>query len=483
MSAPLLEPTVRGSKVQLKQLPSVDRVINSPSLVPLIQRHGRTFVTGEVRALLLDWREARLLGKPFHAVDEASIAAALAARIDSRLTPELKPVFNLTGTVLHTNLGRALLPDEAIVAVAQAMRAPTNLEFDLDSGERGDRDTLVEELVCELTGAEAATVVNNNASAVLLTIAALAAKREVIVSRGELVEIGGSFRMPDVMKCAGAKMVEIGTTNRTHARDYVGAVTARTALVVKVHTSNYVVTGFIAAVDEAQLADIAHRAGLPLAIDLGSGSLVDLAQYGLPHEPMPQEALANGADIVTFSGDKLLGGPQAGLIVGKREWISKIKRHPLKRALRVSKLTLAALQATLALYRHPEQLTTRLPTLRLLTRPLGEIDALSARVLPALAHAAGQTFVVSGGAVKSQIGSGSLPIDVLPSAGLFIRCRKEGKGTGRQLNALAAALRALPVPVIGRIADNSLILDLRTLEDEAAFVAQLPRLNVRPIAP
>ncbi len=251
---------------------------------------------------------------------------------------------------------------------------------------------------------------------------------------------------------------------------------------MKVHPSNYAVKGFTAAVDEAQLADIAHGAGLPLAVDLGSGSLVDLAQYGLPHEPTPQEALANGADIVTFSGDKLLGGPQAGLIVGKREWIGKIKKHPLKRALRVSKLTLAALEATLALYRHPEQLTTRLPTLRLLTRPLVEIDALARSVAPALARAVGAQFEVVCGAVQSQIGSGSLPVDLLPSAGIFIRCRKEGKGTGRRLNVLAAALRALPVPVIGRVADNALILDLRTLEDEAAFVAQLPGLNVRPTA-
>ncbi len=468
MSTSPLESTVRGSKAQLKQLPSVDRVLKLPAVSVLIDAHGRAFVSGEVRALLLDWREARLLGKPVHAVDEASIAAALSARIDARLT------------VLHTNLGRALLPDEAIVAVAQAMRAPTNLEIDLDSGERGDRDTLIEKLVCELTGAQAATVVNNNASAVLLTIAALGAKREVIVSRGELVEIGGSFRMPDVMKCAGAKMIEVGTTNRTHARDFVGAITAKTALLMKVHASNYVVRGFTAAVGEDQLADIAHRAGLPLAVDLGSGSLVDLAQYGLPHEPMPQEALASGADIVTFSGDKLLGGPQAGLIVGKREWISKIKKHPIKRALRVSKLTLAALEATLALYRHPEQLMTRLPTLRLLTRPLAEIDALAKSVAPAPARAVGAQFDVACGAVHSQIGSGSLPIDLLPSAGLFVRCR-ESKSTGRRLNALAAALRRLPVPVIGRIADNALILDLRTLEDEAAFVAQLPRLNVRPI--
>ena len=477
MRASLVESAAREAKDQLRQLPSVDRVLKTPRVLPLIQTHGRSFVTDEVRALLLDWREAQLIGKPQHPVDEAAIAGALCARIEARLAPSLRPVFNLTGTVLHTNLGRALLPDEAVVAVAHAMRAPTNLEFDLDSGERGDRDALVEELLCELTGAQAATVVNNNASAVLLTIAALAARREVIVSRGELVEIGGSFRMPDVMKSAGAKMIEIGTTNRTHARDYAEAVSAKTALIIKVHTSNYVVKGFTAAVGESELARIAHRAHLPFAVDLGSGSLVDLAAYGLPHEPMPQEMLSHGADIVTFSGDKLLGGPQAGLIVGKREWIDKIKKHPLKRALRVSKLTLAALEATLALYRHPERLAMRLPTLRLLTRPVEEIDALAARVLPALRHALGERAGVTRGALKSQIGSGSLPIDVLPSAGLFIRCSAGRKGGGRQLEALAAALRALPVPVIGRIKDGALILDLRTLEDEATFVAQLGTLK------
>jgi L-seryl-tRNA(Ser) seleniumtransferase len=472
-----IESTVRGSKAQLSELPSVDRVLKLPGLRPLIAQHGRAFVTKEVRAQLVEWRERVRREGVAPILDESALLVALGRRIDAVLAPALRPVFNLTGTVLHTNLGRALLAEEAVAAVAEAMRSPTNLEFDLDAGERGDRDTLVEGRLCELTGAEAATVVNNNAAAVLLTIAALAARREVIVSRGELVEIGGAFRMPDVMKCAGARLVEVGTTNRTHARDYTAAITPKTALIMKVHTSNYVVQGFTAAVDEEELAEIAHRAGLPLAVDLGSGSLVDLSEHRLPREPLARDTLRRGADIVTFSGDKLLGGPQAGLVVGRVEWVGRIRKHPLKRALRVSKLTLAALEATLILYRDPEHLAERLPTLRLLTRRQEDIAALAARIAPQLARAVGPAFIVIDGPTRSQVGSGSLPIDVLPSAGIVIRSRKEGKGAAGRLGALASALRGLPVPVIGRIADGALVLDLRTLENEPAFVAQLPKLR------
>ena len=483
MSAPPLESAVRGSKARLSELPSVDRILRLPGVAALVARHGRAFVTEATRLQLAVWRQTALRENASPAPDETAIVAALGGRIEAALAPVLRPVFNLTGTVLHTNLGRALLPEEAVAAVATAMRAPTNLEFDLESGERGDRDALVEGLICELTGAEAATVVNNNAAAVLLTVAALGARREVIVSRGELVEIGGAFRMPDVMKCAGARLVEVGTTNRTHARDYAVAITPKTALIMKVHTSNYVVRGFTAAVGEEELAGIAHGAKLPFAVDLGSGSLVDLAAYELPREPLAKDALGHGADIVTFSGDKLLGGPQAGIIAGRAEWVAKIRRHPLKRALRVSKLTLAALEATLALYRHPERLAERLPTLRLLTRRAQDIGILAARVAPHLANAVGPAFTVCHGALQSQIGSGSLPVDLLPSAGIFIRNRNEGKGATGRLLALASALRALPVPVIGRIADGSLVLDLRTLEDEAGFVAQFALLERNRVAP
>jgi L-seryl-tRNA(Ser) seleniumtransferase len=482
MSAAPFASTVRGPKASLAQLPSVDRALKYPAVVALIEQHGRTFVTREMRALLSAWREAATRGSKMSAWDEDAIVRGLLARLEARLASSIKPVFNLTGTVLHTNLGRALLPDEAIAAVAGAMRSPVNLEFDLATGDRGDRDRLIEQLVCELTGAEAATVVNNNAAAVLLTVAALAARREVIVSRGELVEIGGAFRMPDVMKSAGARMIEVGTTNRTHSRDYVTAIGTKTALIMKVHASNYVITGFTAAVGEMEIARIAHDRGIPFAVDLGSGSLVDLSQFGLPREPTPRDSLQAGADIVTFSGDKLLGGPQAGLIVGNAEWIRKIKKHPLKRALRVSKLTLAALEATLALYRHPEQLARRLPTLRLLTRSPAEIDALAKRVAPALARALAEAFEVTQQPVHSQIGSGSLPVATLPSSGLCVRCR-DGRGRGRQLDTLGAALRALPVPVIGRVADDALLLDLRTLTDETAFVAQLPRLRLQRTTP
>ena len=473
--------TVSGNSIaagpnqdQHRKLPSVHRLLEWPGVLPLVAQYGRTFVRGEARGLLAERRRGALLDSTV--AGEEELTCALRARIEKRLAPRMKKVFNLTGTVLHTNLGRAPLAEQVMEALAWASRCATNLEFDLKTGERGDRDSLIEDLLCELTGAEAATVVNNNAAAVLLTIAAIAGRREVIISRGELIEIGGAFRMPDVMKCAGAKMIEVGTTNRTHAHDYSDAIGPKSALIMRAHTSNFVVRGFTASVDEAVLAEIAHRAQIPFVVDLGSGSLVDLANYGLPHEPLPQEMIDRGADIVTFSGDKLLGGPQAGLIVGKRQWVEKIKKHPLRRALRISKLTMAALDATLSLYRHPEQLCMRLPTLRLLTRPQEEIAALAKRIAQPLAAAVGPHFVVSHGPVKSEIGSGSLPGEVLPSAGLFIRCSKPGRGSAERLQRLVRVLLDLPIPVIGRVADGALILDLRTLTDEAAFTAQFSTL-------
>ena len=480
---------VHGPKASPKDLPSVDRLLQLPGAQALLHEHGHSLVAGEARALL-DGLRARALAQalPRAELEPAALERALAEHCRERLAPRMRPVLNLTGTVIHTNLGRALLADSALQHLLAVMAGPNNLEFDLESGGRGDRDNLVEDLLCELTGAEAATVVNNNAAAVLLGIAALAhihpERREVIVSRGELVEIGGAFRMPDVMASAGATLVEVGTTNRTHPRDYEDAINERTALLMKVHTSNYAVQGFTASVDEAALAGIAHAKGLPLLSDLGSGSLVDLARYGLPREPLPQEMLAAGCDVVTFSGDKLLGGPQAGLIVGSREAVGRIRKFPMKRALRMSKLPLAALEATLRLYLRPERLAQDLPTLRLLTRPLDAIRTAAQTLQPALAQALAPRYEVAVVDLLGQIGSGSLPVERLPSAGLAIApARTMKKGLGSALDELARMLRALPLPVIGRIAEDRLLLDLRCLEDAGAFLAQLPALRAQLIAP
>jgi L-seryl-tRNA(Ser) seleniumtransferase len=387
----------------------------------------------------------------------------------------LRRVFNLTGTVLHTNLGRAPLSEAAIRQAVMVMREACNLEFDLDSGRRGERDRVVEEVLVELTGAEAATVVNNNAAAVLLVLAALAHKREVLLSRGELIEIGGSFRIPDVMRSANARLVEVGTTNRTHAADFDNAVSPATAALMKVHASNYQITGFVAEVAAPEMAAIAHAHQLPFIVDLGAGSLIDLSTFGLPKEPVVRDAIGAGADVVTFSGDKLLGGPQAGLIVGRKALIDRIRRHPLKRALRVSKLTLAALEATLLAYRTPDHLARELPTLRLLTRPLADIDALARRLQPRVGAALGESWQVSVLAVSSQVGSGSLPVDVIPSMALAIGST-EGRA-GSALKKLSARLARLPVPVVGRISGDRLVLDLRCLEDESGFLAQLEQLT------
>jgi L-seryl-tRNA(Ser) seleniumtransferase len=470
------ESIVHGSKATPKDLPSIDLLLRGEPARALLAARGHTLVAGEARALVEALRAQALAGAlPMAAVEPTALAQALADRVQARLAPRLRRVLNLTGTVIHTNLGRALLADAALQHLLAAMAGPNNLEYDLASGGRGDRDAIVEELLTTLTGAPAATVVNNNAAAVLLTIAALARGKEVIVSRGELVEIGGAFRMPDVMAAAGARLVEVGTTNRTHAHDYERAIGERTRLLMKVHASNYAVQGFTAAVDEATLAGIAHARGLPLATDLGSGALIDLAAHGLPHEPMPQQMLAAGCDVVTFSGDKLLGGPQAGLIVGSREAIARIRKFPLKRALRIGKLPLAALEATLQLYLQPEKLAQDLPTLRLLTRPAAQIEALAQRLLPDVQRAVAPRYFASVVALQSQIGSGSLPVDRLPSAGIALAPAAR-RGAGRALDALAAALRALPLPVVGRIADDALLLDLRCLDDPAPFVAQLPAL-------
>lgn len=455
--------------------PSIDRVLNWTAVSPLISEYGREPVLAGVRSVL---DRARQIARNGELADytEPAVASQLAAHLAQHHASRLKRVFNLTGTVLHTNLGRAPLPEEAVDALLMAARHPCALEYDLETGGRGDRDDIVEAVLCELTGAEAATVVNNNAAAVLLLLNTLAMRKQVIVSRGELVEIGGAFRVPDIMSRAGAKLVEVGTTNRTHLHDFEAAIGPRSAMLMKVHTSNYVIQGFTASVPESELAQLGHANELPFVVDLGSGTLTDLARFGLPHEPTPQQSLASGADLVCFSGDKLLGGPQAGILVGRRDLIQRIKKNPLKRALRVGKLTLAALEAVLRLYRDPDRLADRLTTLRLLTRDSGDIQSQAERLLPNLQRAlAGWPASVAIEPTRSQTGSGSLPVDRLPSFALVVKPTSRKSGVLRDIESV---LRGLPVPVVGRITEGALRLDLRCLSatDETGFLGQLAKL-------
>ena len=338
----------------------------------------------------------------------------------------------------------------------------------------------MEAALCRLTGAAAATVVNNNAAAVLLVLNTLALRKEVPTSRGELIEIGGSFRMPDIMKRAGCTLREVGTTNRVHLRDYADAIGPKTGLVMKVHTSNYEVVGFTASVPEQDLSSLCRERSVPFVVDLGSGMLVDLSHYGLPHEPTPADALTHGADLVTFSGDKLLGGPQAGLIVGRADLVAAIKRNPLRRALRVDKMTVAALSAVLALYTDSERLVERLPVLALLTRSVEDIRSIAERLLPRIADLFDRVATVQVADCHSQIGSGALPTCTIPSAGLSLHPRARRRA-GARLHAIAASFRGLPVPVIGRIQDDTFILDLRCLTDEDTFAAQLTQLRYQDV--
>ena len=473
------EPDVQPD-VRLRALPSVDDVLKADAAALAIDCFGRPAAVTAVRATLDAARAALRAGKTPPNQPEAIAHAAL-ARLTAHARPNLRPVFNLTGTVLHTNLGRALVAETAVEAAAAAMRSAVALEFDLATGKRGERDDHLRGLICELSGAEDATVVNNNAAAVLLVLNTLAKGREAVVSRGELIEIGGAFRLPEIMLRAGARLVEIGTTNRTHEEDYaqaIGPKTGRkTGLVLKVHTSNYRIEGFTREVGTRALAAMTRARAVPLVHDLGSGTLVDLSALGLTHEPVVAEAVAAGADIVTFSADKLLGGPQAGFIVGRRELIAKINRNPMKRALRLDKIRLAALEATLRLYRDPDRLAERLPAIRLLAREKSAIKTMALRLLPVVAAKLGDAFTVEVVPCASQIGSGALPLETVASAGLAIRPRAQ-RGAGRALERLAAAFRCLPVPVIGRIESGAQILDLRCLEDEAAFATNFAALDL-----
>ncbi|MFT5132800.1 MAG: L-seryl-tRNA(Ser) seleniumtransferase [Gammaproteobacteria bacterium] len=458
---------------QLRTLPSVDLVLRE--LSELIDQWGHQRVANAVRLELNSLRETITSGLQTSQQSYLlQITDAVAASLTATNKSSLLPVFNLTGTVLHTNLGRAVLPESALDAVLRVSKSASNLEYDLEEGSRGDRDTHVDKLICELTGAEAATVVNNNAAAVLLTLNTLGNKKEVPVSRGELVEIGGSFRMPEIITSAGCVLVEVGTTNRTHLKDYAKAINDNTAMLLKVHASNYRIEGFTSEVKEADIAQLAQRHHIPFVIDLGSGNLCDFSVYGLPDEPTVAEALATGTDLVTFSGDKLLGGPQCGIIAGRQDLISKIKKNPLKRALRLDKMTLAALAEVLKLYQNPSQLQVNLPTLALLTRTVDAIREQTEGLVSSVATAISPRYSVKSTSCASQVGSGALPTASIPSYGLSI---KASDNSDQSLRAFSAAMRRLPMPVIGRVHNGEYLLDCRCLDREADFIAQLDQLR------
>ena len=458
-----------SDKQRMRSLPSVDRVLRETP--HLAERWGHERVAAVIRTELERMRSNREALNPAGKTSLLShVTAAVESELENAAQSSLVKVFNLTGTVLHTNLGRALLPEEALEAVQAVARSPSSLEYDLRTGKRGDRDEHVERLICELCAVEAATVVNNNAAAVLLVLNTLARELEVPVSRGELVEIGGSFRIPEIMQSSGCVLVEVGTTNRTHLKDYKNAVNDKTALLLKVHASNYQIQGFTRSVAETDLAELAHQHGLPFIVDMGSGNLVDFRAFKLPDEPTVAHTVKSGADIVTFSGDKLLGGPQCGIIAGKQELISRIKRNPMKRALRVDKMTLAALVEVLMLYQDSSRLVEKLPTLAALARPASKIRARAERVAPHLAEALAPHYQVAITECSSQVGSGALPVETLPSFGVRISAVDD---SDEAIRRLADSMRGLPAPVIGRINKGAYFLDLRCLDREEEFIAQL----------
>ena len=446
---------------QLKMIPKVDRVLEWEAVRELLARHPRALLLKAVRSVLDRVRAAALARRlDEDAFSETAICAEVGRELASLTLPSLKRVINGSGIVIHTNLGRSILPEAARGALNTIAFSYSNLEFDLEAGTRGSRYSHVESLICELTGAESAIVVNNNAAAVLLCLSSLAAGREAVVSRGELVEIGGSFRIPDVMRLSGVTLKEVGTTNRTHARDYSAAVSTDTALFLKVHCSNFAVVGFTAEVSASELVALGSAAGVPVLADMGSGNLVGLSGLLPCAEPTVQDFVRAGVDVITFSGDKLLGGPQAGLIVGKKSFIEPMKKHPLLRALRMDKLTLATLEATLALYRDERVALSEVPTLRMLTTPYPELVARARRMARQLRRRVpeGVSLALSEG--FSQAGGGTLPLLNLPT--LLI----EVGVTGLSPNEIESRLRKAETPVIGRISKGTFLLDPRTILEE-----------------
>ncbi|MCB8936565.1 MAG: L-seryl-tRNA(Sec) selenium transferase [Candidatus Promineofilum sp.] len=445
--------TTSPGRAVLRDLPSIDRLLRAPGAGELVDAFGRAPATDALRAVL-DETRAALLGRAAGGdiPPDFELVSAARERLAAALAPTLRPVINATGVIIHTNLGRAPLSAAALAAAQQAAEGYATLEYDLDEGRRGSRAVHAEHLLTRLTGAEAALVVNNNAAAVLLMLAALCRDQEVIISRGQLVEIGGGFRIPDVLAQSGARLVEVGTTNRTHRRDYADAITADTAAILAVHHSNYKIIGFAGQPDLADLAATAHEQGLLLLFDQGSGALRDVGVYGLEPEPTVLDGIKAGCDVVAFSGDKLLGGPQAGILIGRAALIERLRRHPLARAVRADKLALAALAATLTHYLTDDP--AAIPVWRMIARPLDDIAA-EAEAWAARLRSAGLDAATTPG--ESFVGGGSLPGQSLPTRVVAVTPHDVGP------DELAARLRAAPTPVIARIRDGRLLLDPRTV--------------------
>jgi L-seryl-tRNA(Ser) seleniumtransferase len=450
----------------LAALPAVHEVLDHPGLAALRAALDHALLVREIQARLGAYREAVCSGARHAPPTVEEVVEEVTATVAAWQVPSLTAVINLTGTLLHTNLGRAPLSAAAVQAMVRAA-GTVNLEYDLGTGRRGDRDTLVEALLCRLTGAEAATVVNNNAAAVYLALNSLANRRRVVIGRGELVEIGGSFRMPDIIRKSGCRLMEVGTTNRTHLYDYRAALEEGGKLLLRVHTSNYRVVGFTHEATLDQLVALGREQGVPLVVDLGSGALVDMDRWDLPDEPTVQDTVNMGADLVCFSGDKLLGGPQTGILVGKKEWVKRVKRNPMKRAMRCDKLRLAALEATLMAYLSPANLEQTLPVYRMIGRGLEEIEQAARDVRPEIERWAGTRARVEIIVGKSQVGSGSLPEATLPTW-LIALTPLEGDADG-----LARALRGLRPPVIARVQGGKVLLDVRALLEPGSLIDAL----------
>lgn len=453
-------------------LPPVNVILAEKAAREAVAIFGHHATVDAIRAVLAD---ERILIKAHRTARGSDVLAMMAfERLKADSVSSMRAVYNLTGTILHTNFGRAQVPETAIASAVNAMRHAVSLEYDLETGARGERDDHLRDLICELTGAEDATLVNNNAAAVLLVLNTLAGQAGgSIISRGELIEIGGAFRMPDIMESAGCRLVEVGTTNRTHLGDYEKAIGEETALLLKVHTSNYRIEGFSKSVTTKELAELAHAHNIPLMEDLGSGTLVNLEDFGLPHEPTVQDVIKAGADIVTFSGDKLLGGVQAGFIIGRAQLIAKINKNPMKRSLRVDKIRLAALETVLRLYRNEEKRNQTIPTLRYLARNQSDIAHQAADLCGKIIEFFQPDYHVEICPCYSQVGSGAVPAETLPSYGISISAIDPSDS----VTELAFQLRQLPRPVIGRIHNNRLILDLRCLDDTDGFVNNLDYLS------